>query len=235
MSQKRPASAPKPLPGCRLSGPVSLLAPAAFEEVRCGATLPAMTPRTAATSLLHGIAPLLYGLMALAAPGFVAAGGERGVECAAIDDPSARLACYDAAFPRPAPGSRGVPPAAPAVVQTPASAAIAPAVLPATVPAARPASEAEEFGLSERQRAAREPQPEKPPATAVTAAVTAVRKLPTGYLRIDLDNDQAWQQTEIDPNIRLRTGDRVTIRKAALGSFLLETPGRFSTRVRRVK
>ncbi len=100
---------------------------------------------------------------------------------------------------------------------------------------ARPASEAEEFGLSERQRAAREPQPEKPPATAVTAAVTAVRKLPTGYLRIDLDNDQAWQQTETDPNIRLRTGDRVTIRKAALGSFLLETPGRFSTRVRRVK
>ena len=190
-----------------------------------------MTPRIAASTLLHGIAPLLCGLTALAAPGFAAAGGERGVEGAAIDDPSARLACYDAAFPRPSPGHRSVAPVAPAVVQTPASAAIA----PAAGPAARPVSEAEKFGLSERQRAAREPQPEKPPATAVTAAVTAVRKLPTGYLRIDLDNDQAWQQTEIDPNIRLRTGDRVTIRKAALGSFLLETPGRYSTRVRRVK
>jgi hypothetical protein len=149
-----------------------------------------MTPRIAASSLLHGIAPLLYGLTALAAPGFAAAGGERGgVECAAIDDPSARLACYDAAFPRPAPGSRGVAPAAPAVVQAPASAAIPSAAAPAT----RPASEAEKFGLSERQRAEREPRPETPPATTVTAAVTAVRKLPTGYLRIDLDNDQASQ------------------------------------------
>jgi hypothetical protein len=105
-----------------------------------------MTPRTAASSLLHGIASLLYALAAVAPPGSAAAGGERGAECAAVDDPTTRLACYDKAFPR------------------------------AT-------SEAEKFGLSDRQRAAREPRPEAPPA--MTAAATAVRKLPSGYLLVD--------------------------------------------------
>ncbi len=201
-----------------------------------------MMPRIATSPPLRGIALLLYTLAAVAPPGFAAAGGaERGAECAAIDDPTARLACYDKAFPRPAAAGRAVAPTAPAasvapaIVQTPAAAASAPAVAPAVAPAAQPASAAEKFGLSERQRAAREPRPETPPATTVTAAVTAVRKLPSGYLLVDLDNQQRWQQIEPSPNLFLRVGESVTIRKAALGSFLLVTRSNHSTRVRRVQ
>jgi hypothetical protein len=119
----------------------------------------------------------------------------------------------------------GVPVAAGAAGTAPAPAA----------PVARPASEAEKFGLSERQRAEREPKPEKPPASSVTGEVIALRKLPSGYLLIELDNAQQWQQIETDPNVYLRIGERVTIRKASRGSFLLETRSNYSTRVRRVR
>ena len=185
-----------------------------------------------------------------------AAESSRGAECAAIDDPGGRLACYDAAFPRPGRtgiadtvvpadavrGGQAAP--APAPAATPVAAAPGAAVAAAaagaggttaTAAAAAPAATEDKFGLSERQRAEREPKPQKPPANALTAAVTAVRKLPSGYLLIDLDNDQQWQQIESMPNLYLRVGDRVTIRKAALGSFLLQTASNYSTRVRRIR
>lgn len=173
--------------------------------------------------------------LALAPSRADAFGSDRGAKCAAIDDPAARLACYDAAYPRPARRGANAPSAvAPGVPVAPAV-AVAPASTTPVVPAARPASEAEKFGLSERQRAEREPRPEQPPANAVTAAVVAVRKLPAGYLLIELDNGQQWQQIESAPNLYLRVGERVSIRKASLGSFLLETRSNFSTRVRRVQ
>ncbi|MCC7463007.1 MAG: hypothetical protein IT480_11165 [Gammaproteobacteria bacterium] len=176
----------------------------------------------------------------------MAATPDRGAECFAIDDPAARLACYDAALRRPvrpdaaAPAATALTPASPAAPLDTAPAAAAPAAgaVPAAVASAAAApipGEAGEFGLTERQRAARQPEPAEPPATALTAAVTAVRKLPAGYLRIDLDNAQQWQQTEIDPYLYLRVGEHVTIRKATLGSFLLQTSSNQSTRVRRVK
>jgi hypothetical protein len=164
----------------------------------------------------------------------------RGAACAAIDDPSARLACFDAAFPRPkhpaaSAAAAAAAPAAPAVPAVPAAPAV-PAVpaAAASMPAAPPASEAEKFGLSARQRAALEPQSERPP-DFTTAIVRSVRRLPPGYLRIDLDNGQVWQQTETDALVQLRAGDRVKIRRAALGSFLLDTPADVSTRVRRLR
>jgi hypothetical protein len=48
-----------------------------------------------------------------------------------------------------------------------------------------------------------------------------------------LDNGQAWTFVEQDP--RLRPGDSVTIKRAALGSFLMMTPSRHSYRVQRSK
>ena len=71
--------------------------------------------------------------------------------------------------------------------------------------------------------------------TETTAAVRTVRRLPTGYLLIGLDNDQVWQQSELDSLIRLQPGDQVTIRRASLGSHLLVTPAKYSTRVRRIQ
>jgi len=145
-----------------------------------------------------------------------AADQSKGAECAALDDPAARLACFDAAFPR-APRTSSPKPAAAAVATDQA------------------ASEARKFGLSSRQRAALEAKPAEPALAATTAAVKTVRRLPSGYLLIGLDNDQVWQQTELDSQIRLQPGDQVTIRRASMGSHLLDTPAHYSTRVRRIQ
>jgi hypothetical protein len=117
-----------------------------------------------------------------------------------------------------------------------AAAANEPAALTAApVPAEKPVSEAEKFGLSTQQRAALEANPAELAPAATTAAVKTVSRLPSGYLLIGLDNDQVWQQTELDSQIRLQPGDRVTIRRASLGSHLLVTPAKYSTRVRRIQ
>jgi hypothetical protein len=153
-------------------------------------------------------------------PGLACAADQsKGAECAALDDPAARLACFDAAFPR---ASRTSPP------EATAAAAVAAAT-------DEPPSEARKFGLSTQQRKAIEPKPAQPELTATTAAVKTARRLPSGYLLIGLDNDQVWQQTEIDSHVWLRPGDRVTIRRASLGSYLLDTPAHYSTRVRRLQ
>jgi hypothetical protein len=140
----------------------------------------------------------------------------KGAKCAVIDDPTARLACFDAAFPRPSRASSPEPAAAPVAVE-------------------EPAADARKFGLSDKQRAALEAKPAEQAVAATTATVKTVRKLPSGYWLIGLDNDQVWQQTEIDPNIWLRPGDQVTIRRASMGSYLLVTPAQYSTRVRRLQ
>jgi hypothetical protein len=145
-----------------------------------------------------------------------AADQSKGAQCAALDDPAARLACFDAAFPRP---PHTAPP-------NPAKVAVA---------TDEPASEARKFGLSDTQKKVIDPQPAEPQLAATTAAIKTVRRLPSGYLLIGLDNDQVWQQTEIDPNVWLQPGDRVTIRRAALGSYLLVTPALYSTRVQRIQ
>lgn len=220
-----------------------------------------------------------------------AADESKGAQCAALRDPVARLACFDAAFPAPRTSSPATAAAAVAADEPesearqsslsstqnaaleaksaePALAATTVAVaadepvsearksglsggqgaeleaisaepaLAATttaVAADEPLSEAEKFGLSSRQRAELEAKSGEPPLAAMTAAVKTVRRLPPGYLLIGLDNDQVWRQTEIDPLVRLRPGDQVTIRQASLGSYLLVTPGLYSTRVRRLQ
>jgi hypothetical protein len=53
---------------------------------------------------------------------------------------------------------------------------------------------------------------------------------------VKLENDQVWEQAEIvTTKARLKPGDVVTIRKAALGSYTLLTPSRMVIRVRRVR
>ncbi len=220
-----------------------------------------------------------------------AADESKGAQCAALADPVARLACFDAAFPAPHTSSpepaaaavatsepvseaqksslsstQSAEPeagsAAPALAATTAAVAAdepesdarisglsstqsaeleataaepALAATTAAVAADEPLSEAEKFGLSSRQRAELEAKSGQPPLAAMTAAVKTVRRLPSGYLLIGLDNDQVWRQMEIDSLVRLRPGDRVTIREASLGSYLLVTPGLYSTRVRRLQ
>lgn len=71
------------------------------------------------------------------------------------------------------------------------------------------------------------------PVEVLQQAVTTVAADRYGKLRITLANGQAWEQTDSD-RLNLKPGDTVTIRRAALGSFLLTGPsGPRSIRVRR--
>jgi hypothetical protein len=131
-------------------------------------------------------------------------------KCASVVDDAARLACYDAAFGRPA-------------------AAASPVAIPAT-------KAREEFGLTEADKRALDPakaaatQPE-----SISARVASVGRRPMGELVVTLDDGQVWVQAESDTKAVVKPGDVVTIRKAALGSYVLVSANRVAMRVRRTK
>jgi hypothetical protein len=56
-----------------------------------------------------------------------------------------------------------------------------------------------------------------------------------GRALIVLDNGQTWTLTDAIDYSRLSSGDAVTIRRAALGSFIMATPSRHSFHVRRLR
>ena len=69
----------------------------------------------------------------------------------------------------------------------------------------------------------------------IDAVVTAVAQRGYGQISVTLDNGQVWSQKAAGQFFRVKVGDRVTVKAAALGSFLLvDTEGR-SIRVGRVK
>jgi hypothetical protein len=156
--------------------------------------------------------------------------------CAVIGTPEARLECFDAlaARHRPAP-----PAAAPGSLIPPAAAASAPradaSASPRSPPAsgdapgqsAAPASDAAHFGFSPAQLHSAPAGPE-----SIEAAVVRVGQSSLGQTTVALDNGQTWLIREGD--VRLSAGDKVTIKRAALGSFLLLAPSRHSYRANRL-
>lgn len=156
--------------------------------------------------------PLAFAVLAAQA-----AGGDAPQRCAGIGDDRSRLTCYDAIFGKPAvlAASTSVPAAE------------------ETVAASAAASPETDFGLTEAAKRARDPQQEM--LESITGTVAAVGRRPAGELIVTLENGQVWTQVTVDQRARVAAGDTVTIKKAALGSHLLETQGRYATRVRRVK
>jgi nucleoid-associated protein YgaU len=153
--------------------------------------------------------------------------------CAAIEQASSRLACYDALAGRvsaqaPAPPAAGVAsaPAAPAAAAAPASAAAAAA--PSASASAAAAADPQNFGLSNAQLHIG-PQGPNEIAAVVTRLIPDAR----GGSMLLLDNGQAWTFPEQDP--WLMAGNSVTIRRASLGSFLLITKQKRSYRIVRVQ
>ncbi len=133
--------------------------------------------------------------------------------CASVADDAARLACYDAAFGRPA-------------------SAVAP------VPAVPPAAQARrEFGLTEHARDALRGKQQgiASEPKSLTATVAEVGHRPTGEMIVTLDDGQVWVELGASSGVVVKPGDTVTIRKAALGSHMLVTSRHVGTRVRRVK
>jgi len=199
------------------------------------------------------IAALLPAVVVLvsAVPAATAAEAEQqhaGARCAAIDDASARLACYDQVFGRstaagvaPAAVTGGAAAAGNAAAAGTAVAAGAAAGAGSAAPAAAAASDAtravDEFGLTEAAKRKRDPEKAKETMPeSISATVASVSFRPTGEVVVKLDNGQVWEQAEIvTTKVRLKAGDVVTIRKAALGSYTLLTPSRMVIRVRRVR
>ncbi len=130
--------------------------------------------------------------------------------CAVVASARDRLACYDAAFPPRAESAQiAAPDAAPAAT----------------------------FGFTDaqtRERVEKQSDAASQP-DSISMAVREVRRRSTGEFIATLENAQVWVQTETNSRARVEPGDTVTIRKAALGSYLLVTEGGIGTRVRRAQ
>jgi len=153
-------------------------------------------------------------------------------QCAAIAGRDDRLACFDAlASHHPGPADNGPAPARQSAALAAAAIAAPTAVAPAdgarVVPAAPADSERpEDFGLNAGQRGQTEQH-----LSSITARVSGFSHSKQGKIQVELDNGQAWELDEADP--LLAPGDPVTIHRATLGSYVLNTTSRRSHRVRR--
>jgi hypothetical protein len=126
--------------------------------------------------------------------------------CAHVRNDTDRLACYDQAF--------GKPPAA-----------------AATSPAPN-----EQFGFTEKEMARNTGQSAAPAAPdSVTAAIKSLDRRRDGKFVVTLDNTQVWAQSEFNSQADVQVGDAITVRRGALGSYLLVTKAGIGTRVKRVK
>ena len=134
--------------------------------------------------------------------------------CAAEKDDARRLACYDKE-----------------VARTPPPRQSATAVVESETPA--PTQPDDKFGY--RGTIAREEldrQAADEGANRLEATIAKISSRPLGQLVITLDNGQVWSQ-KMAESIRVKVGDRIVIKKAAFGSFLLVAPNNSATRVTR--
>lgn len=163
--------------------------------------------------------------------------------CAEVVDDAERLACFDAAFERPARAVKPAPPVQPSAgtasaakpaLPAASSASAASAAKPA-VPAQAAAPTTEDFGLTPYAKRSLDPDSARSEPASLTARVTDVARGRDTRFVVTLDNGQVWRQVETLSQARVSVGDTVTIREASLGSYLLVTTSRIATRVRRVR
>ncbi|WP_445946241.1 hypothetical protein [Shewanella sp.] len=161
-------------------------------------------------------------LILLSAPAFASTEAQLA-NCAAISDKFDRLICYDNLAANVTSASSSV--------SASASMAVAPAVAATqkngTFGLKKAAVKKEDFGLIKK---ADVEEIEK-----LYFTVAKLDKDAYGTLTITLDNGQVWKQSG-SQRFKLKTGQKIFIERAALGSFLLGTDDRNSTtRVKRLK
>ena len=128
--------------------------------------------------------------------------------CAQVTDADERLACYDKAFP-PVEGAK-----------------------PAVDAAARRAQALRDFGFSKVQRAERDPVRYAEEYERIEAKLTRVAYNSQGQRVLHLDNGQVWVVTEVTDKGWMKEGQTISIRTAALGTYMVDT-GRIVLRVKR--
>lgn len=129
-------------------------------------------------------------------------------DCAGVAAPSARLACYDKAFPP----------------------------LPEVIEAAVEKAQAD-FGLDNQREPLRSPgqTAEQADPERIESRVVKVDYGSGGQRIFVLENGQVWAQTEARSSGHLQSGDPVQVRKAMLGGYHLVMPNGVSVRVRRTR
>lgn len=149
-------------------------------------------------------------------------------DCAAIADPAQRLACFDRFYPKSAPAPLAAP-------GTTTEATMAETT--ATKAAASGAADAEAlFGLNADLRRARgETPPAERAPQQIESSLTGLASLGPGRLRLTLANGQVWDQIEAAPGFQPQPGDPITVRQAAMGSYLLRGRVGAPVRARRVR
>jgi hypothetical protein len=158
--------------------------------------------------MLNACASILMSL----AMSMAASAAEGSHPCTQVIDPDTRLACYDAAFP-PVSGAR--------------TGAI-------DVVAEREKARLN-FGLNKIQVNDRQPEPLRDlEPKRIDSKVVKVTNRATGERVVTLDNDQIWVLTEVSSKGRLKPGDPIHVRTAALGTYMLVT-GKIALRAKRIK
>ena len=102
---------------------------------------------------------------------------------------------------------------------------------------ARPEAAPEtKFGYTEQEAKRQAGEPREPDGPrSISATVTSLDRSRDGKFVVTLDNAQVWSQSEYNSQADVAIGDTVTVRRGALGSYLLVTKAGIGTRVRRVK
>jgi hypothetical protein len=153
-----------------------------------------------------GGAVLLLGFLPVTTLAGAAVNTSDLARCAAIAGADQRLACYDTL------ARRALPPAAAAAAPSAAPSA-AQMAAPVATPSAAANPPPANFGMSRHEQTA----PSQPEAIkALIAQVTTDRQY---NVHVTLDNGQIWAFNASDSP--LRPGDAVTIKRSALGSYLL--------------
>lgn len=92
----------------------------------------------------------------------------------------------------------------------------------------------ERFGMTDEMERKKQNGAQSPKLEHLTATVTKISHRRQGEFVMTLDNGQVWAQKHADSAFAVRVGDRVTIKTAAMGSYLLAPPSGRATRVTRV-
>jgi hypothetical protein len=141
-------------------------------------------------------------------------------QCADINEPSKRLACYDQVAQRAPAASAALPKDSPNAKDS------------ATAPvAAAPAASAPKasFGLYTAEHPAAAPAVE----SLITAKVISIGISSSGRSTVALEGNQVWELDSADPV--LAKGDTVTVKRGTLGSFILTTAAGRLHRVHRIR
>jgi len=129
--------------------------------------------------------------------------------CAALRRDSERLLCYDKAVAQIRAGSEGVP-----------------------APTAENMFGANSDVLGDK---AHQPTVKREELKQISGTVTSLHRGDDGMIQLVLDNGQVWRQTDVDVRLLVEPGDKVTVVRAAMGTFRITDKSGRHARFRRVR